>query len=112
MATEVTISPEDLQHAKQVHERIPEPGVVVIFGASGDLTKRKLLPALFHLQQAGLLPDEFAIVGVARRPLEKEFAADMKDGILKFGGVKEGDATVDAFIEKVSYFALNFDDSD
>ncbi len=42
---------------------------MVIFGASGDLTKRKLLPALFHLEQAGLLPEKFAIVGVARRPL-------------------------------------------
>ena len=41
---------------------------MVIFGASGDLTKRKLLPALFHLEQAGLLPEKFAIVGVARRP--------------------------------------------
>ncbi len=40
---------------------------MVIFGASGDLTKRKLLPALFHLEQAGLLPKKFAIVGVARR---------------------------------------------
>jgi glucose-6-phosphate 1-dehydrogenase len=37
-------------------ERIPDPGILVIFGASGDLTKRKLLPALFHLRQVGLLP--------------------------------------------------------
>ena len=36
---------------------------MVIFGASGDLTKRKLLPALFHLEQYGLLPKNFAIVG-------------------------------------------------
>ncbi len=53
---------------------------MVIFGASGDLTKRKLLPALFHLEQDGLLPKKFAIVGVARRPLGDEFAADMRDG--------------------------------
>src|SRR5581483_10127041 len=46
-------------------ERIPEPCIVVIFGASGDLTKRKLLPALFHLQQQHLLPKEFVVVGVA-----------------------------------------------
>ena len=61
--------------------------MVVIFGASGDLTKRKLLPALFHLEQAGLLPKEFAIVGVARRALGDEFAKDMRAGILEFGGV-------------------------
>ena len=61
----------------------------MIFGASGDLTKRKLLPALFHLEQNGLLPEKFAIVGVARRPLGGEFAADMREGILEFGGAKE-----------------------
>ena len=56
MATmEVKFSPEDLK-AAQSAERIPEPTAVVIFGASGDLTKRKLLPALFHLEQSGLLP--------------------------------------------------------
>ncbi len=60
---------------------------MTIFGASGDLTKRKLLPALFHLEQNGLLPDKFAIVGVARRPLGDEFAADMREGIVEFGGV-------------------------
>jgi glucose-6-phosphate 1-dehydrogenase len=37
-------------------KRLPEPCIFVVFGASGDLTKRKLLPALFHLKQAGLLP--------------------------------------------------------
>ena len=50
-------------------ERIPDPCIVVIFGASGDLTKRKLLPALFHLQQQKLLPQDFVVVGVARRDL-------------------------------------------
>jgi glucose-6-phosphate 1-dehydrogenase len=87
--TEIEFSPEQLKAAKGA-ERIPEPAVVVIFGASGDLTKRKLLPALFHLEQSGLLPLEFAVVGVARRPLQDEFAKDMREGILQFGGVKEG----------------------
>jgi glucose-6-phosphate 1-dehydrogenase len=48
-ATAIKVSAEDVAQASQRNERIPEPGVVVIFGASGDLTKRKLLPALFHL---------------------------------------------------------------
>src|ERR1700749_3845589 len=110
MATmEVKISPEELK-AAQSAERIPEPTAVVIFGASGDLTKRKLLPALFHLEQAGLLPEKFSVVGVARRPLEDEFAKDMRDGILNFGGVKEGEKKLDEFIAKVRYFAMNFDD--
>ena len=86
--TEIRVSAEDVkQAASQVQERIPEPSVVVIFGASGDLTKRKLLPALFHLEQAGLLPQQFRIVGVARRNLGQAFAEDMRQGILEFGGV-------------------------
>ena len=109
--TEVRISPEDVkQAASQVQERIPEPTTVVIFGASGDLTKRKLLPALFHLEQGGLLPGHFRIVGVARRDLGQSFAEDMREGILEFGGVKQGDAKLDEFIGKVGYHAMNFDD--
>lgn len=46
-----------------------EPFTLVIFGASGDLAKRKLLPALFHLEEDGFLPDKFAIVGFSRSPL-------------------------------------------
>jgi glucose-6-phosphate 1-dehydrogenase len=107
--TEIEFSPEQLKEAKGA-ERIPEPAVVVIFGASGDLTKRKLLPALFHLEQSGLLPAEFAVVGVARRPLQDEFSKDMREGILQFGGVKEGDKKLDGFMERVSYYAMNFDD--
>jgi glucose-6-phosphate 1-dehydrogenase len=107
--TEVQFSPEDLK-AAQSAERIPEPTVVVIFGASGDLTKRKLLPALFHLEQSNLLPEEFSVVGVARRPLQGEFEKDMREGILQFGGVQEGEKKLDDFMGKVSYFAMNFDD--
>jgi glucose-6-phosphate 1-dehydrogenase len=107
--TEVQFSPEDLK-AAQSAERIPEPTAVVIFGASGDLTKRKLLPALFHLEQSGLLPAEFSVVGVARRPLQDEFQKDMREGILQFGGVKEGDKKLDEFMKKVTYHAMNFDD--
>ena len=47
--------------------RAPEPCAVVLFGATGDLTHRKLMPALYHLARAGHLPGEFAIVGFARR---------------------------------------------
>src|SRR6204780_63864 len=108
--TEVRISPEDVkQAASQVQERIPEPGVVVIFGASGDLTKRKLLPALFHLEQAGLLPEHFRIVGVARRDLANSFAADMREGIVEFGGVQKDAEKLDAFVRKIGYFAMDFD---
>ena len=110
MATpEVQPSPAPSSSAAKP-ERKPDPCVVVIFGASGDLTKRKLLPALYHLDQAGLLPEDFAVVGVARRDLSATFGPDMKDGILKGGGVEANDPKLDPFMERVQYFATNFDD--
>jgi len=109
MATmQMSISPEDRSQIPQGGERIPEAGILTIFGASGDLTRRKLLPALFHLEQAGLLPERFAIVGVARRPLGDEFSADMRAGIIE-SGVDASDARLDSFTKKISYFPLRFD---
>ena len=65
--------------------RRPEPCAVVIFGASGDLTKRKLIPALYALAFRKLLPEEFAIVGVARSPSSSaQFAAAMKKAVKQF----------------------------
>ena len=113
MATTVQmrVQPEDLTQVPAGNERIPNPGIMVIFGASGDLTKRKLLPALFHLEQQGLLPKQFAIVGVARRPLGDEFAQDMREGIVEFGGVDADDPKLDEFVKHISYFPLSFDDA-
>ena len=111
MATvQMKVRPEDLSQVPKGPERTPDPGILTIFGASGDLTKRKLLPALFHLYQAGLVPKQFAIVGVARRPLGDEFAKDMREGIVEFGGADTNDPKVDEFVSHISYFALNFDD--
>ncbi|MGP8252402.1 MAG: glucose-6-phosphate dehydrogenase [Terracidiphilus sp.] len=111
MATiQMKVRPEDLSQVQKGGERIPDPGILVIFGASGDLTKRKLLPALFHLRQNKLLPANFSIVGVARRPLGDEFAADMREGIVEFGGADASDPVLDEFVSHISYFALNFDD--
>jgi glucose-6-phosphate 1-dehydrogenase len=104
------VRPEDLSQVPTGKERIPEPVILTIFGASGDLTKRKLLPALFHLRQNNLLPKDFAIVGVARRPLGDEFAKDMRQGILEFGDVDASDPKLDEFVSHISYFPLNFDD--
>ena len=108
---QMKIRPEDLKQVPKSGERIPNPGILVIFGASGDLTKRKLLPALFHLEQDGLLPKDFAIVGVARRALGDEFAADMREGIVEFGNVDKTDPRLEDFAKKISYYALSFDDA-
>ena len=57
-----------------------EPHIVVIFGASGDLTKRKLIPALFNLHQQDMLGHPFAILGVSRTPMkDEEFRDRMKE---------------------------------
>jgi len=48
------------------------PCAMVIFGASGDLTKRKLVPALFNLRRSGLLTDDFVVIGVSRQTLSDD----------------------------------------
>src|ERR1700733_6128118 len=106
MGVTATLRPVE-QSGKDRHH--PEPCIFVVFGASGDLTKRKLLPALFHLRQAGLLPEEFAVVGVARRDLAGTFAPDMKDGIVKGGGVAETDLRLVFFFCCVWGFQATYD---
>ena len=49
-----------------------DPSVMVIFGASGDLTKRKLIPALYNLEREKLLSKEFAVVGISRRDMSHD----------------------------------------
>ena len=62
-----------------------QPFAMIIFGASGDLTVRKLVPALFHLFLEKRLPESFQIVGFARRPKsDEQFRAEMKEGVKRF----------------------------
>jgi glucose-6-phosphate 1-dehydrogenase len=66
-------------------QRLPEPTIVVFFGASGDLTKRKLVPALYKLKRERKLPPELTIVGVARREWSHDyFREQMREGIEEF----------------------------
>ena len=66
--------------------RRAEPCALVIFGASGDLTKRKLVPSLMGLAKDGLLPPSFAVVGFARRPWsDEEFRNEVRAGLQQFG---------------------------
>ena len=89
---------------------VPEDQVIVLFGATGDLAKRKLLPGMFHLAEVGLMPRRFRIIGAARKPLgEEEFRQLARESIfgserkpedpeawerfsesLRFAGVGEG----------------------
>jgi glucose-6-phosphate 1-dehydrogenase len=66
--------------------RTPEPCILVIFGASGDLTRRKLFPALYSLSLRRLLPEQFAVVGTARTEIgSEEFRAEMEEAVRQHG---------------------------
>jgi glucose-6-phosphate 1-dehydrogenase len=69
-------------------EPTPGPSVLVIFGASGDLTRRKLLPAVYHLSRAQRLPPNFSVIGVARSPLTDDaFREQFQESLKEFAGV-------------------------
>ena len=91
---------------RRVHGSTPRPDdhVIVMFGATGDLARRKLLPGLFRLAAAGLMPDRYQIVGSARRGLTGEqFREHARQAVADFGTIKpEGDAW-DAFQRSLSF---------
>jgi glucose-6-phosphate 1-dehydrogenase len=61
------------------------PNIIIIFGATGDLAKRKLIPALYHLSKMDLLPHPYTIIGVARRPYTNQsFADEMHQTVIKY----------------------------
>jgi glucose-6-phosphate 1-dehydrogenase len=83
------------------------PTTVVIFGASGDLAGRKLLPGLFHLFHEGMLPDSFAVVGYSRTELsDDEFREHAREAVAKYGGL-EAD-TWNGFAKRLSYVPGEF----
>ncbi|MFP5260561.1 MAG: glucose-6-phosphate dehydrogenase [Blastocatellia bacterium] len=93
-------------------ERTADPCTVIIFGASGDLTKRKLVPALYRLTQQRLLPAEFAILGFARSPMsDDDFRANMKDAIVTYSESKRVDEAVwQSFANGIFYIAGDIND--
>ena len=98
-----------------VNEKVGRPGdpcVMVIFGASGDLTRRKLLPALYNLARNQLLSREFAIIGVARDAMSTEdFRAKLKQDLQEFSGFQL-DANLDKwFAERMYYITGEFGDA-
>ncbi|MEZ5077908.1 MAG: glucose-6-phosphate dehydrogenase [Solirubrobacterales bacterium] len=72
--------------AGQRDDRVPVDQVIVLFGATGDLARRKLLPGMFHLARVGLMPERFRIIGTARRPLgTEEFRALARESVAGSG---------------------------
>jgi glucose-6-phosphate 1-dehydrogenase len=92
-------------------ERVPEPCTIVVFGATGDLTSRKILPAVYNLRRAGLLPPETSVVGFARRPLsDDEFRANMRRAVEEYSRVPVEDALWDDFADGIFYQPGQFAD--
>ena len=84
--------------------QVSHPVTIVIFGASGDLTHRKLIPALYMAFAQGLLPQTFAIVGFARRDYSGSVYRDMMaDAIRSFARIPADEASVERFIEHIHY---------
>jgi glucose-6-phosphate 1-dehydrogenase len=92
--------------------RAPDPCILVIFGASGDLTKRKLFPALYSLAYRHLLPEKFAVVGVARtEESDEDFRGRMKEAVQQFGRDEFRDDVWEPLADGMRYLAADFTDS-
>src|ERR1700750_1381734 len=92
-------------------ERLPvRPTSMVIFGATGDLAHRKLLPALYNLAHEGALPERFELVGVSRRDRpDADFRADARASIEKFSRRKPDPNVLDVLLANARYVPGSFD---
>jgi glucose-6-phosphate 1-dehydrogenase len=97
--------------ARHGHAR-PDPHVIVLFGATGDLARRKLLPGLHHLFRAGLLPEQFRIIGSAPPEFaltDTEFRERAEQACNQFGNCKP-DESWDTFASRLSFGAASPED--
>ncbi|MCA8955263.1 MAG: glucose-6-phosphate dehydrogenase [Planctomycetes bacterium] len=98
---------EELQRGRRA-----APCSLVIFGATGDLTHRKLVPALAGLKRDGLLPAGFAVVGFARREkTDEQFREELAAGVAEHGRTGAGEG-FDALRESIFYHRSSFEDGD
>jgi glucose-6-phosphate 1-dehydrogenase len=110
--TTVTAQENPLLEGLQLRRK-PDPCILVIFGASGDLTKRKLFPALYSLAYRGLLPENFAILGLSRsEETDDEFRERMKEAVSEYGRDEFRDDVWEALAEGMHYVAMDFADEE
>jgi glucose-6-phosphate 1-dehydrogenase len=105
------LSPNPLREGLE-QERVPDASCLVIFGASGDLTQRKLIPALYSLAHDGLLPAGQTIIGFARPEFTDEaFRASMREAVDKFARTRPVDEAVwNNFAKGLFYISGDFSD--
>jgi glucose-6-phosphate 1-dehydrogenase len=94
-------------------ERLPvHPTTLVIFGGTGDLAKRKLLPALYNLAHEGSLPERFNLVGVSRSDMsDEEYQGLARESIEKYSRQEPSTEVIDALMANVRYVPGSFDDA-
>ena len=94
-------------------QRVPQPCAIVIFGATGDLARRKLLPALYRLAQQRQLPAGFSVVGVSRRDIsDDQFRRMMLEALIEHRVLAgEGDPVWRGFAEGLRYVSSEFSDA-
>ena len=94
-------------------ERLPvPPTTMVIFGASGDLAARKLLPALYNLAHEGALPERFNLIGAARREqTDDEFREVARESISSNSRREPDDQVLEGLLERMRYVSVPFDDT-
>jgi glucose-6-phosphate 1-dehydrogenase len=91
----------------EAESQIPENQVIVLFGATGDLAKRKLLPGMFHLAQVGLMPKRFRIIGVARHGIDPEEFRDFARQAIEASGREDmSPGTWEPFAESLRFAAV------
>jgi glucose-6-phosphate 1-dehydrogenase len=93
-------------------ERVPDPAIVALFGATGDLAHRKVIPALYQLWRTNLLPHEFMLLAIGRRPYDDDtFRKEIRGALEKYARVLPLDeAAWKAFSHRVAYQRCDFDD--
>jgi len=92
-------------------EKVPDPCAIVVFGATGDLTSRKILPAIYNLRRAGLLPPETSVVGFSRRPLsDEDFRKMTRESLDAHSRVKPEEGLWHDFAESIFYEPGQFSD--
>jgi glucose-6-phosphate 1-dehydrogenase len=95
-------------------ERLPVPGTtLVIFGATGDLARRKLLPAIYNLAHEGALPERFNLVGVSRREMpDDDFRQFARESITEFSRRETDETVLEGLLERLSYLGFDFADQE
>jgi len=104
------VSPATPRRARNGNSHKPANHVIVLFGATGDLAKRKLLPGLYHLHVAGLLPDGVRIIGSAPSQFalsDDDFRAHARDAVSQFGNTKPTAPEWDNFAAALSFGAAS-----